>query len=53
MAVGAHGRLLSGFRFNLVHIWEMTAAVMGVVKGEDIVLVRILHTVHGEPFETL
>jgi hypothetical protein len=28
MAVGAHGRLLSEGRFDLVHIWEMTAATM-------------------------
>ena len=28
LAVGAHGRLLSEVRFDLVHIWEMTAATM-------------------------
>jgi hypothetical protein len=28
LAVGAHGRLLSEVRFDLVHIWEMSAATM-------------------------
>ena len=33
MAVGAHGRLLSEVSFDLVHIWEMTAAVMPCGQG--------------------